>query len=277
LATYFLDKVEMEQRDASTIKMYYNAGRPREADSLVKMFELKYNGPLSKVTERANGYRAKALKLIKRSLEVMPAEIVIDYGEPQQTREEYRNGGLVFNAWSDGILHEYVGILLRAGDAKAAEKLAATVAGQLESIFMFFEMSDVHFSSNPENTGDLYAALDAYFKLYITCSDPDFGNKKSAISKRLYTKINMLYKTSFPSIYDRLKDLANENGESASSQQGMYTSRLTKMKDFIDAVGVHFGFLKPTGPQIMDNGQQGVDAEMEKLLQQQQMVDTAKP
>jgi hypothetical protein len=277
LATYFLDKVEMEQRDASTIKMYYNAGRPREADSLVKMFELKYNGPLSKVTERANGYRAKALKLIKRSLEVMPAEIVIDYGEPQQTREEYRNAGLVFNAWSDGILHEYVGILLRAGDAKAAEKLAATVAGQLESIFMFFEMSDIHFSSNPENTGDLYAALDAYFKLYITCSDPDFGNKKSAISKRLYTKINMLYKTSFPSIYDRLKDLANENGESASSQQGMYTSRLTKMKDFIDAVGVHFGFLKPTGPQIMDNGQQGVDAEMEKLLQQQQMVDTAKP
>ena len=275
LANYFLDKVEMEERDASTIKMYYNAGRPKEADSLVKLFEQKYNGPLSKMTQRAVGYRAKALKLIKRSLEVMPAEIVIDYGEPQETREQYRNGALTFNAWSDGILHEYVGILFRAGDAKGAEKLAATVAGQLESIFMFFEMSDVHFSSNPENTGDLYAALDAYFKLYTACADPDFGNKYSKVSKRLYGKINTLYKTSFPSIYDRLKSLATDNAE--SSQQGMYTSRLTKMKDFIDAVGVHFGFLKPSGPPSLEDSQQGVDAEMEKLLQQKQMVDTAKP
>jgi hypothetical protein len=279
LANNYLDKVEMEQRDLATIKMYNNAGRPKEADSLVKLFELKYNGPISKATERAMGYRAKALKLIKRSLEVMPAEIVIDYGEPQETREEYRNGGLTYNAWSDGILHEYVGILFRAGDTKGAEKLANTIAGQLESIFMYFEMSDVHFSTNPENTGDLYAALDAYFKLYITCSDPDFGNKDSAVSKRLYNKINMLYKSSFPSIYDRLKDIANENGESTNpgSQQGMYASRLAKMKDFIDAAGVHFGFLKPSGPQVMDNGQQGIDAEMEKLLQQKQMTDTAKP
>ncbi len=279
LANYYLEKVDIEKRDSSNIGLYRRAGRNKEADSLVKLFEIKYNGPLSKLNERAKGYRARALKLINRSLEVMPAEIVIDYGEPQETREEYRNGGLVFNAWSDGILHEYVGILFRAGDKKGAEKLAATVAGQLESIFMYFEMSDVHFSSNPENLGDLFAALDAYFKLYITCSDPEFGNKYSAVSKRLYGKINTLYKTSFPSIYDRLEALANDNGESTSpgSQQGMYAARLSKMKDLIDAAGVHFGFLKPTGPPAMGNGQQGLDPEMEKMLQQQHMVDTAKP
>ncbi|MFN5634485.1 MAG: DUF2723 domain-containing protein [Flavobacteriia bacterium] len=279
LANYYLEKVEMEQREASNINLYRKAGRVKEADSLVKLFELKYNGPISKLTQRAEGYRSRARKLISRSLEVMPAEIVIDYGEPQETREEYRNGGLKFNAWSDGILHEYVTILLRAGDSKGAEKLATVIAGQLESIFMYFEMSDVHFSSNPENTGDLYAALDAYFKLYMSCSDPDFGNKYSAISKRLFAKINSLYKTSFPSIYDRLKELANENGESTSpgSQQGMYAARLSKMKDFIEAAGVHFGFLKPSGPPVLDNGQQGLDAEMEEILRQQQMVDTAKP
>ena len=49
------------------------------------------------------------------------------------------------------------------------------------------------------------------------------------------------------------------------------------MKDFIEAAGVHFGFLKPTGPPAMGNGQQGLDPEMEKMLQQKQMVDTAKP
>jgi hypothetical protein len=279
LANYYLDKVEMEQRDAANINLYSRAGRNKEADSLLKIFELKYNGPISKMTERAEGYRARARKLIGRSLEVMPAEIVIDYGEPQETREEYRNGGLKFNAWSDGILHEYVGILYRAGDRKGADKLATVIAGQLESIFMYFEMSDVHFSSNPENTGDLFAALDAYFKLYISCSDPEFGNKNSAISKRLYGKINSLYKTSFPSIYDRLKELANENGESTSpgSQQGMYAARLSKMKDFIEAAGVHFGFLKPSGPPVMDGGQQGLDPEMEEMLRQKQMVDTAKP
>jgi hypothetical protein len=279
LANYYLDKVEMEQREASNIDLYSRAGRNKEADSLLKIFELKYNGPISKMTQRSEGYRARARKLISRSLEVMPAEIVIDYGEPQETREEYNNGGLKFNAWSDGILHEYVGILYRAGDRKGADKLANVIAGQLESIFMYFEMSDVHFSSNPENTGDLFAALDAYFKLYISCSDPEFGNKNSAISKRLYSKINTLYKTSFPSIYDRLKELANENGESTSpgSQQGMYAARLSKMKDFIDAAGVHFGFLKPSGPPAVDNGQQGLDAEMEEMLRQKQMVDTAKP
>ncbi len=279
LANYYLDKVEMEQRDAANINLYSRAGRNKEADSLLKIFEMKYNGPISKLTERAAGYRARARKLISRSLEVMPAEIVIDYGEPQETREEYRNGALKFNAWSDGILHEYVTILLRAGDSKGAEKLATVIAGQLESIFMYFEMSDVHFSSNPENTGDLYAALDAYFKLYMSCSDPDFGNKYSAISKRLFAKINSLYKSSFPSIYDRLKELANENGESTSpgSQQGMYAARLSKMKDFIEAAGVHFGFLKPSGPPVMDGGQQGLDPEMEEMLRQKQMVDTAKP
>jgi hypothetical protein len=279
LANYYLEKVDIEQRDASNIDLYRRAGRTKEADSLVKLFELKYNGPITKMSERAEGYRARARKLINRSLEVMPAEIVIDYGEPQETREEYRNGALKFNAWSDGILHEYVGILYRAGDRKGAEKLGNVIAGQLESIFKYFEMSDVHFSSNPENTGDLFAALDAYFKLYISCSDPEFGNKNSAISKRLYGKINTLYKTSFPSIYDRLKELANENGESTSpgSQQGMYAARLSKMKDFIDAAGVHFGFLKPTGPPVLENGQQGLDAEMEQMLRQQQMVDTAKP
>ena len=279
LANYYLDKVEMEQREASNIDLYRRAGRTKEADSLVKLFELKYNGSISKMSERAEGYLARARKLINRSLEVMPAEIVIDYGEPQETREEYNNGGLKFNAWSDGILHEYVGILYRAGDRKGADKLATVIAGQLESIFMYFEMSDVHFSSNPENTGDLFAALDAYFKLYISCSDPEFGNKNSTISKRLYGKINTLYKTSFPSIYDRLKELANENGESTSpgSQQGIYAARLSKMKDFIDAAGVHFGFLKPTGPPVLDNGQQGLDPQMEEMLRQKQMVDTAKP
>lgn len=232
---------------------------------------------LKGVDERIADYKKKAQSLIKRSLEVMPADVVIDYGEPNPNgREKYMNGGVQISAYSDGILHDYVVMLYKAGDKNAAEELGTTVADQLESIFRYFEKSDVSFSASRENTADLYAALDAYFKMYLASIDPEYGNANGALSKRLNAKINDLYKNVFPKIYRDLESKANNNGESTrrGSKAGKYASMLFEMQDYIEAIGVHFGYLegKPAPPSA--DGQQ---MDLQQLMQQMPVQDTTKP
>lgn len=232
---------------------------------------------LKGVDERIADYKKKAQNLIKRSLEVMPADVVIDYGEPNPNgREKYTNGGIQLNAYSDGILHDYVVMLYKSGDKKSAEALAVTVADQLESIFNYFEKSDVAFSASRENTADLYAAMDAYFKMYLASIDPEYGNANGALAKRLNAKINDLYKNVFPKMYRDLETKANNNGESTrrGSKAGKYASMLFELQDYIEAIGVHYGYLegKPAPPSA-----DGQEMDLQQLMQQMPVQDTTKP
>ena len=89
-------------------------------------------------------YMEKAKKLMHRSLEIMPANLVLDYGEPSPNpRDNYSINGKTLNAYSDGNLHEYVRVLYAAGDKKGAEELGAIVASQLESILTHYEKGNV--------------------------------------------------------------------------------------------------------------------------------------
>lgn len=239
MADDFLARADQEddirKNKLMNIKMLRENGQGPRADQM--------ESTLKGVDERIAGYKKKALALINRSLEVMPAEVVIDYGEPNLTGQtKYSNGGVDLDGYSDGILHSYVGMLYRAGDKKAAEELGAIVATQLESVFIYFEKSDVYFAGNPENSGDLFAALDAYFKLYVS----SFDNPSGALSRRTQTKIRQLYKEVFPNIFAKLKQRANDNGESVrrGSNAGKYASMLFELEDYIEAIGVHYKYLK---------------------------------
>jgi hypothetical protein len=231
---------------------------------------------LNQLDKQSKTYREKARKLIHRSLQVMPAEVVIDCGEPSQGgREKYSNQGVEFSAYSDGILHDYVGILYRSGDIQGAEKLGNTVADQLESIFTYFVESDSYFAANPENSGDLYAALDAYFKMYTYASDPSDGNKNGAFAKRLSNKIEELYKNDFPKMYNEMEEKANANGESTrrGAKAGRYASMLFQLQDYLEAIGVHFGYLQGKSvPKQEDMS----PMEVESLLQQVPIGDSVK-
>lgn len=195
-----------------------------------------------------DGYRDRAKKLIQRSLEVMPAELVIDYGEPNPSnnpRDSYQINGKTLTGFSDGILHDYVGILYIAGDKEGAEKLGATVADQLESIISYYDKGNVAITARKTNTKDLYAALSAYFKMSSAANDTDFGNQDGKLAKRTQEKIAYLYTTMFPSMYDKLTALANANGESTrrGSNAGYYASLLFELQDYAEAMAIHYGWL----------------------------------
>jgi MFS family permease len=273
LADDYLMKAEQEdqmrQNNLRNIKLMRESGMSDQANKL--------ESSLKGVDGRIASYKKKANSLIKRSLEVMPAEVVIDYGEPTPNgREKYTNGGVEMTAYSDGLLHDYVGMLYRSGDKKSAEDLGNVVASQLESIMKYFEKSDVAHSASRENTSDLYAALDAYFKLYMAAIDPVTGNRTGAFAKRLEAKINDLYKNVFPKMFTDLEAKANNNGESTrrGSKAGKYASMLFELQDYIQAIGVHFGYIEGAPAPPAQPGAEGMD--LEQLMQQMPIADSVK-
>ncbi|MFN5911272.1 MAG: hypothetical protein ACK45H_08065, partial [Bacteroidota bacterium] len=177
LADHYLTLAEAEEMTKKSkemnVEMLRKSGANKQADSL----QISLEG----VDDKIRDFRKKAINLLDHSLKVMPAEFVIDYGEPTSSRETYKETGLDLPVYQDGILHDYVALYYRAGNKKAAEKLGAVVAGQLESILNYFEKSDAYFAGNAENSSDLWASLDAYFKLHMAAIDPVTGNKSGQL------------------------------------------------------------------------------------------------
>ena len=243
LADYYLSSAEQElgskQTNLMNIKILRENGRAEQAAEIEKGMQ----GMEARVKE----YRQKAINLIKHSLKEMPADVVIDYGEPTSSRDQYTGTGVPMNSYQDGILHDYVSMLYRSGDKKTAEELGAVVAKQLESIINYFEKSDAYFAGNPENHSDLLSALDSYFKLHMSAIDPVTGNASGALAKRTQTKIDNLYKKSFPEMLKKLDEKATSNGESTrrGSNAGKYARMKFELEDYIQAIGVHYQYLAP--------------------------------
>jgi len=242
---------QLRKNKRATVERMRQAGQTAQANEL----EATMKGVDAKIA----GYNKKALNLIKRSLEVMPPDIVMDYGEPSaNARKKYTNGDLSLSSYSDGILHDYVRMLYQAGDKKAAEDLGKVVADQLESIIKYFEMSDSRIAASQENTGDLYAALDAYFNLNISAIDREIGKPTGELAKRTQAKINELYKNVFPKIFSDLEKRANDAGESTrrGSKAGKYARMLFELQDYLNTIGVHYGYLQgQQAPSPMQGGQ----------------------
>ncbi len=214
----------------------------------------------------------KAKKLIHRSLEVMPAELVLDYGEPNGGRENYTINGKQLQGYSDGILHEYVRILYAAGDLEGAEKLGAIVANQLESILTHYEKGPVAITANQKNTKHLYAALSNYFKLLSAVTDEEMGNPDGELANRLKAKIQYVYSTMLPSMFDGLELLANENGETTrrGSSAGKYANRLFNLQDYAQAIAQHYGLIDGGNPQPSQGGSPSI----EDLMRLEAMKDS---
>lgn len=232
------------------IKSLKSMGRTQTADSLQRI--------VSESEKRTVNNKKMAIDLIKKSLEVMPVDLVIDYGEPQPARDDYEvSPGVSFESYSDGVLHDYVGILYRAGDKAGAEKLGIQVADQLESILDYFEKSAAVFSAN--NKVDLVSALNNYMLLATFANDPEIGNPGGKLASRTSAKINSLYKTILPRIYSELK---NEG----------YDDRSKDLKAHLDAVGMKYGYIEKPAQKMspQGGGEMQLTPEQIKMLMEQQ-------
>jgi hypothetical protein len=272
LAEYYISVADQEDANRGTKEMNIAMLRKNGANAQADELQKSLNG----ADEKIKTSRKKALDLLKHSLKVMPAEVVIDYGEPTSSRDKYSETGLNLSVYQDGILHDYVALLYRAGDKESAEKLGAEVARQLESIINYFEKSDAYFTGNPENSSDLYAAVDSYFKLYVSAMNPATGDQKGKLAKRTQSKIDQLYKTTLPALYKQLEGKAINNGESTrrGTKAGRYTRMLFELQDYMEAIGVHYGYLEgakaaPASPEMnMEN------MDLEELMRQMPIADS---
>lgn len=193
-------------------------------------------------------FRKRSIALIKKSLEVMPAETVIDYGEPNpDNRETYKIPGGEFPSYKDGILHDYIEVLLKAGDKKTAGQLGEVVTKQLESIIDYYEKADPGVAIERGNTEDLYAALHSYLLIQTYLNDPQFGIANDKLTNHVNDKVDYYFNKMIPSVLNKLRDKANENGESVrrGSGAGVYASMLFEFEDYTMAMGVYFGVIKP--------------------------------
>ena len=269
LAEDFLRKIDevkqVKEKGPKYADLLREAGRVDEADEMMRI--------LKTADKDMPVYRKKAADLLKRSLEVMPANLVIDYGEPGPSRDQYNVGSMTYEAYGDGILHDYVGLLFQAGEKKEANKLGMEVARQLESILSYFEKSDAYYAG--KNFKDLLATLDVYMKLSAASANPEFGDQTGILAKHTQAKINALYKVVFPKIYEDLKVKAENNGESTrrGSTAGPYAAMLFNLQDNIEAIGIHYGLIQaPTNTAPAVDNTQGMD--LEKMMQQMDTPDS---
>lgn len=232
------------------IESLRSGGRAQTADSLQKI--------ITGADERIAKNKKMAIALIKKSLEVMPPDLVIDYGEPQPTKDDFQvSPGVTYEGYADGVLHDYVGVLYRAGDKEGAAKLGMKVADQIESIFNYFENSPATFSMR--NKMDLVSALSNYLMLTTYANDDEFGEPSGKLASRTMAKVNKLYKTILPRIYSELK---NEG----------YADQSKDLKNHLDAVGMKFGFIErpaATSPGGNGGGMQLTPEQIQMMMEQQ--------
>lgn len=210
-------------------------------------------------------YNERAIKLVKKSLEVMPAEIVIDLGEPNPNGNlDYTSGNKKYQSWIDGILHEYVDVLLLAGDKKAANELGMIVCDQLESVFNYYDNTDVAVlvQDRVHNTKDFYAALEAYMMLYQSSMDAKLGDPNGKMSKRIVKKLNEVYQIIIPKMVNELKQLASDRGEGAgrNSPDSPTTQTRFAIEEQAMAIGISYQYIE--APQTLPATQGGAPSGM---------------
>lgn len=232
------------------ISILRGMGKSKSADSLQKI--------LTNADKTIKENKAFAIKLIKRSLEVMPIERVIDYGEPTPGRENYDNGnGLTFQAFTDGILQDYVGILFRAGDKKGGDALASKVGDEIETILRYFENSNPKFAL--KNKMDLISALHNYMLVATFVGDQEIGNPNGKTATKMKNYILKFYNTVLPRIVNELK------------MGGFDIKDVTEFKNHTEAVAMKFNFIsKPKMQQNQGGGQTLTPEQIQQLMQSQQ-------
>ena len=252
LAQHYLTLAEEEeafyQRPEDMANAYKRSGEEERAKYLMDN-QANYK-------ERIQGYKNKAIALLKKSLEVMPIETVIDGGEPNPTRETYKDGSREKQIFQDGVLQDYIELFYAAGDTKSAEKYGKLVAQKVESVVNYFLVSDVRFVGSAENSHDFYANLDAFMKLYKISNEK---NATGELAKYTKQKVDSWYGRKFTDIANQLS-----TREDLTSDFALY----------VELIGIEYKKLKGSAPKAPENAQQKLDTALMRQMMNANKVKT---
>ena len=240
---YVIEAEQMEmskEQYAPMLKNLRASGQARVADSL----ENSFKGTMGMTPAQL---RKKAAEVIHKSLEVMPADIVLDYGERPSPAGSIKDAnGVEYQQFQDGVLQDYVGLLYRAGDKAGAEKLGAEVARQLESIMGYFKNSPAQFAAS--NDMDYISAVINYATLHKFAGDERIASKNNPLVTRTTKGLEELYNTDLARIYNELDQLSLENGESRTD--GNFAIKKARLQGTMNAIDFTFEL---TGTQVPTN------------------------
>jgi hypothetical protein len=199
----------------------------------------------------------KAIALLDQSLQVMPLETVLDFGEVNacdpmnmltynQNNRSYLYADQEIRAKCSGNLNEHVQLYYLCKATKKGALLGNKLMDQYETVLNYYEKAPIELSSNIQNTEDLFAVTDAIFKMYITLEDPMVHAENSAFGKRLKKNLDRIYKKIIPSMSSKLIALGNDNGEDVRMGIGVYGQRYGSLTENLKAMGEHYGYLPKT-------------------------------
>ena len=168
----------------------------------------------------------KAINLLKKSLQVMPPNIVIDGGEPGVSGERYMTQYGQISFYIDGNLANHVNLFYKAKATKEAEKLGLTVLEQKKKTLNYFIKSHPHFSYTEENIPDLMASVYALFQLY-EASKNSSEDSKNSLHKKVTKTLKDLYSKQLPKLYKKIDGLkTNEEEDEDGSNSFMLKVRM---------------------------------------------------
>jgi hypothetical protein len=194
------------------------------------------------------GNKQRAIELLDFSLAKMPMENVIDVGEVNgfdrmssltinAPHQSFEFEGKEIPPMCSGTLHEYVQLYYLAGDKTKAEKLGLKLMNNYESIISYFAHTNARIAAKEDNVEDLFATLDACFKIKSTV------DKSGPLALRLNQVINSIYKKIIPKLMNELEQLASDNNESAMGESGLYLRLNNNLAILSTAIGEHYGYL----------------------------------
>lgn len=268
LAEYYTNRILQADNVKKQGPGYYDflvsSGRTTEAREVKYILE-NYDKVVKESKERASA-------LIRRSLEVMPAAIVLDNGEPSSGRDQIAANGINYPTYQDGTLVDYIDMLYIAGDKKTAEQLGLELARQYETVIEFFLKSNPSIALSRDNQPDLFANMNNYFKLVVSSNDVA-GDPNGKLAKHTKAYILQVYTAKLPAFYGEIKQIISDKGESLSGgSSNPYAMKFNALKDYLDALGAEYGVINGKAPAAPSQDGSGID--INQLLEQQMIQDS---
>ena len=222
------------------------------------------------------GNKKRAVELLDFSLAKMPQENVLDFSEIggfdpmsslkiNQTHQTFLLDGQQMRPMCSGTLHEYVQLYYLAGETKKAEVLGLKLVDNYDRIFNYYLNTNVKIGAKPDNVEDLFAALDACFKMKSVLPVQD-NNKKGSLAIRINKSLSLVYKSLLPKMMNELEQLASDNGESVEYGDGRYSAYYTNLLMNSSAIGQHYKYIPTPKEEVPVKTPEAIDLKTKNNL-----------